>query len=179
MSTKEIRENIEQKTEDYFEKQLERVNSWLSFAEAKNAGLIAVNVAMLAVVIGFFQEAPVFCVIAGVVTLISCAFCLISFSPVFNSEKLRWKIPKYKPDKEYNLIFYMDIAEISDIDTYMKLVNKNYFGGKAVFDKKSNDLAFEIMENCKITMNKYNWFRIALKSDLVALICVVVLFIAA
>ena len=61
----------------------------------------------------------------------------------------------------------------------MKLVNEKYFDGAASFSNKAKDLAFEVMENCKITMNKYKWFKLALKVDLVALACVAILLIAA
>ena len=179
MSIEETREDIEQKAEDYLEKQLERVNGWLSFAEAKNAGLIAANVALLAVIIALFNDAPVFCVIAGVVALGSCALSFISFLPISKSEELIWKSKEFDPEKDYNLIFYNDIAEICNLDTYMKLVNEKYFDGAASFSNKAKDLAFEVMENCKITMNKYKWFKLALKVDLVALACVAILLIAA
>ena len=91
MNIEEIGKDMEQNLEEHLEKQLERVNSWLSFAEAKNVGLIAANIAMLAVIIGLFQEAPVFCVVAGIITLISCALCLISFMPNLSSEVLSSK----------------------------------------------------------------------------------------
>lgn len=35
---------------EFLEKNLERINSWLQFAEAKNAAMIAFIVAMLAVI---------------------------------------------------------------------------------------------------------------------------------
>ena len=33
--------------EEFFSTQLERTNYWLSFAEAKNAGLLAINIAII------------------------------------------------------------------------------------------------------------------------------------
>lgn len=179
MNTEEIGKDMEQNLEEYLEKQLERVNSWLSFAEAKNVCLIAANIAMLAVIIGLFQEAPVFCVVAGIVTLISCALCLISFMPNLSSEVLRRKKQKYNSQKTYNLIYYKDIDEIGDAKIYVELIKKKYYEDKASITNKANDLADEIIVNSQITMNKYTWFGYALKVDLLAIACIVILFIVA
>ena len=177
MNIEEIGKDMEQNLEEHLEKQLERVNSWLSFAEAKNVGLIAANIAMLAVIIGLFQEAPVFCVVAGIITLISCALCLISFMPNLSSEVLSRKKQKYDSQKEYNLIYYKD--EIGNVKTYVELINKKYYEGKASVSNKAKDLAVEVMVNSQITMNKYMWFGYALKVDLLAIACVIILFIVA
>ena len=179
MNIEEIGKDMEQNLEEHLEKQLERVNSWLSFAEAKNVGLIAANIAMLAVIVGLFQEAPIFCVVAGIITLISCALCLISFIPNLSSKVLNRKKQKYDSQKEYNLIYYKDIDEIGDVKTYVELINKKYYEGKASVTNKAKDLAVEVMVNSQITMNKYMWFGYALKVDLLAIACVVILFIAA
>ncbi len=48
----------------HFEEQLEKTNYWLSFAEAKNGAIIAINVALIAGLITVFDKAPIFCVIA-------------------------------------------------------------------------------------------------------------------
>lgn len=179
MNIEEIGKDMEQNLEEHLEKQLERVNSWLSFAEAKNVGLIAANIAMLAVIIGLFQEEQVFCVVAGIITLISCAFCLISFMPNLSSEVLSRKKQKYDSQKEYNLIYYKDIDEIGNVKTYVELINKKYYEGKASVSNKAKDLAVEVMVNSQITMNKYTWFGYALKLDLLAIACVIILFIVA
>ena len=65
----------------HFENQLERTNYWLSFAEAKNGAIIAINVALIAVLITIFDKAPIFCVIAISCFLVSCTLSLISFIP--------------------------------------------------------------------------------------------------
>ena len=168
-----------EEVEGYFEKQLERVNSWLSFAEAKNAGLFAANIAILVVVIGLFNTVPVFCVVAGIITMASCAVCLCSFRPIFNSKLIRKGVIKYDSHKDYNLIFYMDIAEIDDLNIYISLVNKRYFSNKGYFSNKAKDLAYEVMENCKITREKYRMFSKAVLIDLVAFVSIIILFIAA
>ena len=50
MNTAETEKDTElyDKIETHFENQLERTNFWLSFAEAKNGAIIAINVALIA-----------------------------------------------------------------------------------------------------------------------------------
>jgi hypothetical protein len=134
---------------------------------------------MLAVVIELFQDAPVFCVVTGIVTLVSCTLCLISFIPNLSNKVIKRKKPKYNPEKDYNLIFYKEIDEIGDAETYVGLVNKQYYEEKGNISNKAKDLAVEVVVNSQITMNKYMWFEYALKADLLAVACIVVLFIAA
>ena len=49
---------------EYFEKQLDRTDKWLSFAEAKNAALIALNLAMCGVIVKWIGKPEIdpFCV---------------------------------------------------------------------------------------------------------------------
>ena len=52
MNTIETEKNTElyNKIVSHFENQLERTNYWLSFAEAKNGAIIAINVALITIV---------------------------------------------------------------------------------------------------------------------------------
>ena len=58
MNTAETEKDTElyDKIETHFENQLERTNFWLSFAEAKNGAIIAINVALIAVLITIFDK---------------------------------------------------------------------------------------------------------------------------
>ena len=75
MNTAETKKDTElyDKIETHFENQLERTNFWLSFAEAKNGAIIAINVALIAVLITIFDKAPIFCIVAVIFFLISCS----------------------------------------------------------------------------------------------------------
>lgn len=81
MSTTKAQDDIElyNKLLSHFENQFERTNYWLSFAEAKNGAIIAINVALIAVLITIFDKAPIFCIVAVIFFLISCSISLISF----------------------------------------------------------------------------------------------------
>ena len=102
MNTAETEKDTElyDKIETHFENQLERTNFWLSFAEAKNGAIIAINVALIAVLITIFDKAPIFCVIAISCFLASCTLGLISFIP--NTKSTLTKFQWADLDCEYN-----------------------------------------------------------------------------
>jgi len=177
MSTNTTEQNTSHEIEEYFEKQLERTNSWLSFAEAKNAGLIAVNIALMAVIIELFSDAPVFCVIAVAFAIASSIVCLISFDP--NMGKAVDKVRRKNKSKDLNLTFYGDIAQFDSTEQYINKTKELYFDKKDNVSRQAHDLAAEVLINSQITVRKYNWFKIALKIDFAALAFAMILFIAA
>ena len=83
MSMIETEENLEQNKElvDFFEKQFDKINYWLSFAEAKNGALIALNVAIMAALISIFEVIPVLSALIIILLVISSIICLLSFMP--------------------------------------------------------------------------------------------------
>lgn len=174
-----MEKNKEQNFDAFFEKQLDRVNNWLSFAEAKNAGLVALNAAIIASVLNVFNENRLLCTIVVVISVISCSLCLVSFIPIYTTKSDNRKVNKYNPDKDYNLVFYIDIAEINDVDKYIGLVNSMYFDGNAKIGKRDKDLAIEIVENSIISVHKYKCFKCAVKCDFLALLFLVISVVVA
>lgn len=154
----------------HFEKQLERTNHWLAFAEAKNGALIAVNVALLAAVMSVFDKAPVFCVAASSCFLLSCVLSLLSFFPNMG-----------KNVSEKNLLFYGDISEIGTTEEYMEQNGERYFSGEKTVQahRLAYDLASEVIINSRITVKKYNWFKKAVKMDFLALFMTFIFLVAA
>lgn len=126
---------MENEINDFFKEEFERVNYWLSFAEAKNAALIAINIAIMAVVINVFKGAPILCVISSIAHLLSSAFCLASFIPNLSFVPLKKKRKcGYKENNtsksdldKVNLLFYGSIAEIGDTGIYYNAVLNKYF----------------------------------------------------
>lgn len=180
MNTIETENNIElcNKIVSHFEEQLERTNYWLSFAEAKNGAIIAINVALIAGLITVFDKAPIFCVIAISVFLVSCIVSLISFIP--NTKR--------RPDKneientgEKNLLFYGDIASIGTIEEYIKLSINRYFSNEEmdIVNELVYDLASEVLINSRITVKKYKNFKNAVKIDFIALVMTIIFFCVA
>ena len=180
MNTAETEKDTElyDKIETHFENQLERTNFWLSFAEAKNGAIIAINVALIAVLITIFDKAPLFCVIAISCFLASCILGLISFIPNTKS----------RPDKneientgEKNLLFYGDIASIGTIEEYIKLSINRYFSNEEmdIVNELVYDLASEVLINSRITVKKYKNFKNAVKIDFIALVMTIIFFCVA
>lgn len=130
------------KNREFLAEQLNRVNSWLSFAEAKNAALIAFNVAILSVDMKMPEWA--LCIFR-IAILVSIVISLISFWPNFA-----------KKSSSRNLLFYKDIAELDS--QYKEIINESK-------DKIKDDYIDEIIINSKITMKKYYRFKQALAID--------------
>ncbi len=180
MNTSEIKNDIELKNKmiEHFEKQLERTNYWLSFAEAKNGALIAINVALTAALITLFDKAPIFCIIAISFYLVSCILSLISFIPNTNS---RPEAKVILNNENNNLLFYGDIATIGNTEKYIELSIKKYFPGQRILvnDRLVYDLASEIIINSRITTKKYRDFKRALKVDFLAVFLTIIFLCAA
>lgn len=164
--------------EAFFEKQLERTNYWLSFAEAKNAALIAFNVAAIAFIAEFQKNFPMFSTVIMILFVVSCIICLVSFFPkAYNRPKML-----KTNEQSDNLVFWNDIAMIKDEERYIELVIDRYFSGKNLNrepNKLCYDLASEIVINSRIARSKYNCFKNALKVDVISFLLCILLFVAA
>ena len=162
----------------FFEKQLERTNTWLDFAEAKSAGLIVANIALIGVVENFFLYAPVFTVITVALALLSSLCCLLTFLPNLENSS---KSGTDKINNNPNLIYFGDISKFETADYYVSLVANSYFGNESSLEKDGyiHDLATEIIINSQITMKKYDLFYKALRIDWIAFVMIVATFIAA
>lgn len=176
MNTREIENDTElyDKIVLHFEKQLERTNYWVSFAEAKNGAIIAINVALVAVLISIFDKAPIFCIIAISCFLLSCALSLVSFIPNTKSRPDANEPPLN--NDELNLLFFGDIALIGTTEKYIKLSIDKYFAGKGMdlTDKLVCDLASEVLINSRIAVKKYGDFKWATKIDFLALLLTII-----
>ena len=69
----------------FSKEQLERTNYWLAFAEAKNGALIAVNIAMMTIIVHLFSCAPYLCAAVLICLTGSSLICLKSFFPNLSS----------------------------------------------------------------------------------------------
>ena len=171
-------DNDIQKLETFFEKQLERSNYWLSFAEAKNAALLALNVAVIAFIAEFQKDFPVISTLIMVVFIASSLVCLWSFYPNKDS---RPKDDK-KSSSSDNFIFWNDIAHIENEGKYIECVIARYFPGitlKNTENKLCIDLSCEIVISSRIAAAKYKLFSLALKIDFLAFALSVLLLVAA
>lgn len=157
--------------DELLEKNFTNVNTWLNFAEAKNAANIAFVVACMAVIFNFKSiTAPLYAVCF--LLLLSGIFSLLSFMPKLGKtfEKHNCAtVKKKEKNKEPNLIFFEDI-KIFNGDSYIQKVCKEYYDSdKHIATKYQLDLSREIVYNSNIASNKYMFFKWAVSLDTVAL----------
>lgn len=151
------------------------LNNWLTFAEAKNAAIIAFNIACLSFLfsIEWIAEIKIFVYIVSVGIIISIIMALNTFIPKMGKE-----IDSYNYFSETdNLLFYRDIAKY-DVDNYLKLVFKKYRDidvSDNDIHKIEKDLAREIIYNAKVATRKYELFNKAINVDIVVFISMIVL----
>lgn len=148
---------------EYFVKQLDRVDKWLTFAEAKNAALIVLNSGIIAKCIDlYFKEDTIsircYIISAMIIGVISLSMSLYTFMPNISS-KIKMHKGNYKENP--NLVFYNDISEFYDADEYVKIVKLKY--GWEIDGQENGeeipyirDLAQEIIINSQITVKNIN-----------------------
>ena len=160
---------------DFFEKNLEKVSSWLQFAEAKNAAMIAFIVAMLAVIYSFFTNI-VMLVILSIVYVIAL---IISILSMFSKEDMKVDIKDGVYDEENDNYFYWKhIAKYTKTD-YVDRVCKQFFQDSRdeAVGKQEIMLAEEIITNARIAKYKYKMFGLATKVVIVGTVIIPVCLI--
>lgn len=155
------------------------MNNWLAHAEAKNAALVAFNIACLSFVSDIKDTVNVeilyYIVCAGM--LLSTVLALISFFPKTGKET---KDQSGYSDRD-NLIFYMDIAKYNK-EQYIKAVFKQYAKTDildAEVQKIEKDFAEEITYNATVVIRKYKWFNYAIKTEILMLVILIIALIVA
>ena len=159
----------------------DNVNDWLKFAEAKNAGMLVLN---LGGVIGLLQAwgaltnsestfFKVILIIAIVLFCISCIICLYSIMPILKkSFRAFKKLDEGEFEKRktaLNILFFGDIALLS-ADQFIGLFELKI--GKAL-DSLEKDLANQITNNADICLQKYQAFHLASLFCTCALTCLI------
>jgi len=180
----QLPDNFHHELESFLEKQLDRTNYWLSFAEAKNAALIAFNVAIIAFIAEFQEDLPIFSTVIMILSVVSTVICLISFIPITNNcTTINTHATAVTPNEQKdNLIFWHDIAKLEDENEYINSVISRYCPQNTSCDQPNKlclDFASEILINSRIAKRKYTYFKIALSVDILALLICVLLFITA
>lgn len=150
---------------EQLERILDYINTWLKFAEAKNAMIIALNGAAIFNAIHLLELTriasttylkiyiAIFCFLAFLALLTSLA----SFIPKTNLDDLFGF--EVTPSKN-NLLFFGNLAKYSTDSLISELS-----GSMALSDYTPNsiekDYAEQIIINSKIAMKKYNYFKLA------------------
>lgn len=171
--------NMDENRINLLQQIFDNVNSWLHFAEAKNAALIAFNVALLSSLTSselFKINAMLFCtIIIGL--LLSIMVSLWSFKPI--NKKLE---KTSATNLGENLLHFAYIASL-ERDEYIKKLY-NYYWKEPNMDinaisRLERDYCEEIIENARITMRKQYYFRIGFYIVIVVIVAIGVLAICA
>ncbi len=141
------------------------ISDWLKFAEAKNAGLLALNIAC---VIGIIQGEQVFgndmkafeALLISLFSISSC-FCLYTILPVVNKG---FRFYKKMDDQIFinsldnlNALYFKDIATLSS-DQFVKLFEHKH---NCTLTKAEKDFGNQITNNAEICVQKYSLFMAA------------------
>ena len=162
---------------EYFEKQLDRTDKWLSFAEAKNAALVALSLAMSGVIVKWIGNPGTdslrtrnFLTLDLWLFIISLLIALFSFYPNL-SKTPQINSDSKKKDSNFNLAFYGDIQSFSSAEEYISCFCSQYkYPLFKVMKRPFINLANEIIINSQITAKKYKLFKYALGLDAFAFI---------
>lgn len=151
----------------------ENVNNWMKFAEAKNGTLI---VADLAIIFGVFQLLEEMCCpkkwlifyasIVMLLSLLSATICLTSFVPQL---RMPWFINRGSPSKNDNLLYFAHIAKYAPKIYLNKLSELLKIQLPEKQPKLEMDYAEQIVTNSRITLRKYQTFKIGVWLTIIAI----------
>lgn len=140
------------------------INDWLKFAEAKNAGLLALNVATIIGVLQcnkeLFGAYLTMRVILIVAFCISSSICVYSLSPIVNKTQLFKKLTQQEFDakkQNMNHLFFGNIASLNSLQ-FQELYTLKSSITLSDLDK---DLIDQIVQNSEITLQKFKVFNLA------------------
>lgn len=155
----------------------ENINSWLKYAEGKNAYILAFIGAEITL-LNFLNVQYDFWLGASFVFLGLCFFiCLISFFPKTAIPGWLYYFVKSKqlPSDFDNLLFYGDIAKYS-IKGYIKKLSE-WFNYKIEDDKYLENLCGQILINAGIASEKFKIFKTSFWSLLIGQVFVIISFL--
>lgn len=142
------------------------VNDWLKFAEAKNAGLLALNagaiIGLLQAADKFFSALPWSRGILIIAFCASSAVCLYSILPQVN---IWFKSYKKLEDAEFarqksklNFLFFGHLSQLSK-EQLLELYKEG--NPNAQITSADSDLAFQIVNNAEIASQKFAVFKVS------------------
>jgi|SRR5438128_5847291 len=151
------------------------VNEWLKFAEAKNAALLAANVAIVFAVLRIPDPETIYpqwlrtYVLLGVFLIAAAAIlALVSFIP---EVKIPWLALRRQPSSKDNLLFYGDIACYEPM-SYLQALGARTTPAADVFSSVEQDYAAQIIANSRIALRKYACFTAAIWLTLTAVLSI-------
>ena len=158
---------------DFLDKQLDKVISWLNYAEAKLAAIIALNIAIFAAVTSIESLNLLLKIAVDFFIGVSFVIGLIGLFPKSKTSKFQ----NQSPNK--NLLFYKYIACMSDGNEYINKIQKSYNFESAdinhmikgeKYSQIELDCATEIVENSNIIVRKNRLFSATVFLDIISLV---------
>jgi hypothetical protein len=150
-------------------RQLQLVNDWLKFAEAKNMGMVGFASGALAVLLGFLTAidlaipvgATIFIAGGGLGLLVALLLSLVSFLPRTNLERVA--AGRTSRDRtEDNLYYYGHVASYEPRVFVEAMIHRHLRGDLAQMDDGHLDLAGQIITNARITLGKLRLFTFSI-----------------
>ncbi len=174
-----MNDDIHKTVQNLLKNIFDNVNNWLTHAEAKNAAIVAFNIACLSFIGGMkdIENVKILYYIVCITMLLSTIMALISFFPKMGKETNN-QSEHFDYD---NLLFYVDIAKY-DKEQYISAIFKQYAKIDildADIQKIEKDFSEEITYNATVVIRKYKWFNYAIKTEILALIILVITTIIA
>lgn len=165
---------------DFLQKIFENINHWLDFAEAKNAALIALNIALLAALSALtsYKSAMFLASLIMICLIISSLIVLLSFIPAVSVRS----VPGHRSAVTDNLIYYGNISKFAKAD-YIKAFYRRYWDNSDMdlqeVPKVLEDYFDEILTNSKIAARKQVYFKYGAVIDIFSLVLICLLIISA
>lgn len=159
------------------------INEWLKFAEAKNAGLLAINAATIIGILQadntFTKDIEFFLGSAIFLLSISSCVCFYTILPILN----KWfRFYKKQDDKEFkkaladnslNALYFGDIVKLSS-EQFVRLFEDKH---NIALTKAEKDFANQITNNAEISWQKYKLFSFAAWLTFSAFVVAIILVI--
>lgn len=150
------------------------VNSWLTYAEAKNGALLGLNIAVICAIFALEGPIQLWNATLIVILLVATVISMFSFCPNLKSandqQAANNRAQSSNGARAENLLFYGDIAKIESPGKYLKKLFDIYYDNLDIGQASQieKDYVEEIWINSRITVRKYHNFRLALMLDLLA-----------
>lgn len=164
---------MKNKIDNFLYDNLERMNYWLQFAEAKNGSLIVLDVAVITIICSLGLTG--FYLIFNIIYCMSLLLSLLSFAP--NSKFVNFFSKNTKKSTD-NLLFWKDVSKYN-IDEYMNELDNIFETKKYKYSKIQKEIICQILSNSKIANYKYSMFSISLNIAIFGILLLLIFFIIA
>lgn len=156
---------------------LDYVMENFKIAETKHSIIIALNGALIALVINFSVYKNTFIKILNYLTILFCGISIIiSFFALHSrNEKVKFK---NRGTQDKNLLYYHNLANMSSVELLANIVEFYNFPKNYKYDNLDLDLSSTIVANSKIIETKFRLFNKSTLFCVIGIISALVMFFA-